>query len=94
MPFNCGLNCEIIPNPLRQVMTKGKGLQTGVYLCQDITKMQCTRHRKLCLWQVLINTKQKEDFEQYVLNFLYVSMIQNVLCFLLFLVKGRNIKML
>ena len=67
MPFNCGLNSGVVLEcgmiSQRQVMTKG--LQTGVYLYQDTTKMQCTRHRKLSLGQVLINTKQKkkEDFE-------------------------------
>ena len=59
-----------------------KGLHTVISFYQDTTEVQCTRHREFhCIAGKFILCKQTEGFGQYVLNFLFVSMIQNVILF-------------
>ena len=94
MPLNCGLNSGVGSDLTEKSYDqRQRSSNRGVFV-PGYYKYAMYQTQEFYLRQVSINTKQEEDFEQYVLNFLYVSMIQNVLCFLLFLVKGRNIKML
>ena len=66
----------------RQIMTKG--LKTVTSICQDTTEVQFTRPKLCILPNVLIHTMQTENFGQYVLNFIFVGMIQNVILFYAF----------